>query len=202
MAVPHWIYEQSWLSHTPHTHPDLVCLHIDNQKNGEQGQIISHHASLHCNCPVKACTNHICTLLKEGAIPETSICTYHPYPGAPFAYITNDNIVDAICAALKHTSTTGSGYRDKLVGSHLLCAGRATPLFNQGVEVGKIMKMGQWTSTAFMTYIHEQVDIVSWGIAEKMAVHLPFVNLDMSPEDNPIPLSQQLLPTWDHGTTV
>jgi len=57
-------------------------------------------------------------------------------------------------------------------------------LFNQGVEVTKIMKMGCWTSTAFMTYIHEQVDVVSHGIAKKMATEIPFVNLDTSPPES------------------
>jgi len=54
-------------------------------------------------------------------------------------------------------------------------------LFNQGVEVTKIMKTGCWTSTAFMTYIHKQVDVVSCGIAKKMATEIPFVDLDTSP---------------------
>jgi len=57
-------------------------------------------------------------------------------------------------------------------------------LFNHGVDVAKIMKMGRWTSTAFMTYIHEQVDVVSRGISEKMASNIPFVNLDITPPDS------------------
>jgi len=34
-----------------------------------------------------------------------------------------------------------------------------------------------------MAYIHEQVDVVSRGIAEKMATEIPFVNLDTSPPE-------------------
>jgi len=72
-----------------------------------------------------------------------------------------------------------------VVGSHSLRVGGAMALFNHGVEIAKIMKMGQWTSTAFMTYIHEQVDEVSRGIVEKMAINIPFVNLDTDPYDPP-----------------
>jgi len=53
-------------------------------------------------------------------------------------------------------------------------------LFNQGVDATTIMKINQWTSTTFMTYIHEQVDTVSKGAAEKMSIDTPFVNLAVS----------------------
>jgi len=168
----------------PNLQPDLVRLRIDNQKNGKRNQIISHHASNQRYCPVNACANRVRTLLNAGATPETPLCAYRPYPEAPFAYVTNDDIVDAVRAALGPTGTTDRGYRDKIVGSHSLRAGGAMALFNQGVEVTKIMKMGRWTSTAFMTYIHEQVDVVSRGIAEKMATAIPFVNLDTSPPES------------------
>jgi len=164
--------------------PDLVRLQIDNKKNGKCNQIISHHASNQRYCPVNACANRVRTLLNAGATPETPLCAYRPYPEAPFAYVTNDDIVDAVRAALGPTGTTDRGYRDKIVGSHSLRAGGAMALFNQGVEVAKIMKMGRWTSTAFMTYIHEQVDVVSHGIAKRMATAIPFVNLDTSPPES------------------
>jgi len=114
-------------------------------------------------------------------MPTIHTHAYHSYPGASFAFITNDDIVVAVHAMLEPMGTTGWGYHNKLMGSHSLCAGRAMELFNQGVGITKIMKMGCWTSTAFMSYIHKQVDVVSWGIAEKMATAIPFVNLDTNP---------------------
>jgi len=58
---------------------------------------------------------------------------------------------------------------------------RTMALFHQGVDATTIMKIGQWTSTTFMTYIHEQVNMVSRGAAEKISIDTPFVNLTMSP---------------------
>jgi len=43
-----------------------------------------------------------------------------------------------------------------------------------------IMRLGCWTSTAFMSYIHEQVNGISKGMAQKMATDLPFTNLAVS----------------------
>jgi len=56
-------------------------------------------------------------------------------------------------------------------------------LFIQGADPTQIMKMGHWTSTTFMTYIHEQVDVVSQGAAAKMSIITPFINLDTVPND-------------------
>ena len=50
-------------------------------------------------------------------------------------------------------------------------------LFTQGYDTTTIMKMGHWTSTTFMMYIHEQLATFSQGVAQKMATPTPFVNL-------------------------
>ncbi len=59
-------------------------------------------------------------------------------------------------------------------------------LFIQGYDTTAIMKIGRWTSTAFMSYIHEQLDVVSRGAAQSMSEVTPFVNLDTTaPDDYP-----------------
>jgi len=63
-------------------------------------------------------------------------------------------------------------------------------LFLHGIDTMTIMKLGCWTSTAFMSYIHEQVNVISKGVAQKMANDLPFTNLAMSQ-----PSLQPVLPT-------
>jgi len=96
-------------------------------------------------------------------------------------HVTNADIVNAVRTALLPTGAEDRGYEPKLVGSHSLRAGGTMALFNQGVDVTTIMKIGRWTSTTFMTYIHEQVDTVSKGAAEKMSIDIPFVNLAVTP---------------------
>jgi len=168
------------LQHHPSL-PDLVRLKIDNQKNGKRDQIVSHHAIQHPCCPVKACTARILTLLKDGATNDTLICAYRTTPKSPFSHVSNDDIVQAVRLAVQHHKTATKGYTANDVGSHSLRAGGAMALFLHGVNSTTIMKLGCWTSTAFMSYIHEQVDIISKDTAQKMATDTSFTNLAVSP---------------------
>jgi len=162
--------------------PDLVRLKIDNQKNGRRGQIISHHAISIDGCPVKAVAVRNCTLLVAKANLTTLICAYQLDPQAPFAYVSNDDILTAVQTAIMHSQVT-KGYDPEGVGSHSLRAGGAMALFQSGADATTIMKLGRWTSTAFMSYLHEQVDILSQGAANRMATEIAYVNLDVSTDD-------------------
>jgi len=105
------------------------------------------------------------------------LCAYRPHPHSPFNYVTNGDIVTAVRTAIRPSQAAEYGYHKRIVGSHSLRSGGAMALFNQGVDATTIMKLGRWTSTTFMMYIHEQVDTVSRGAAEKMSIDTPFVNL-------------------------
>jgi len=175
--------------------PNLVHLRIDNQKNGCWGQIISHHTiSIPC-CPVKAVTACVLSLLHDGAQPPTPICTYKMHPQGPFAFITNDDIVAAIHATLAPTQALNHGYKPKLVCLHSLQVGGTMALFQNGADVTTIMKLGHWTSTSFMLYLHEQMDILSKGAAECMSMDVPYVNLDITDgEQEPPPTGTTTAP--------
>jgi len=160
--------------------PDLVRLRIDNQKNGHRNQIMSHHAIPDPCCPIKALVARTLSLLNDEAPPDTPICAFRPQPSAPFQYITNDDIVQAVRTALPFNKTHAPGYLPKSVGSHSLRAGGAMALFLQGADATAIMKIGRWTSTAFMSYIHEQLDVVTKGAAQRMSEATSFVNLDVN----------------------
>jgi len=105
------------------------------------------------------------------------LCAYHTNPHGPFNYVTNSDIITAVRTAIKPSKAAKYRYHKGIVGSHSLCSGGAMALFNQGVDTTTIMKLGQWTSTTFMMYIHKQVDTISQGASAKMAVDSPFVNL-------------------------
>ncbi len=157
--------------------PDRVRLRIDNQKNGRRGQIIAHHAIPNPCCPVKALSARITTLLKDGATPDTPICAFRNQHDTQFQNVTNDDIVRAVRTALPFNQEATPGYLPEMVGSHSLRAGGAMALFLNGFDATAIMKIGRWTSTAFMSYIHEQLDVVSQGASERMAIATTFTNL-------------------------
>ncbi len=159
----------------------MVRLKIDNQKNGKQGQIMAQQALPIPCCPVKACVARVLDLLAANATQDTLICTYRPSPSAPFLHITSDDITQAICTAIPHLADCLLGYCCTSVGSHSLQAGGTMALFLSGATPKTIMKMGRWTSTTFMTYIHEQVDLLSHNVLARMSNDVTFANLDTMP---------------------
>jgi len=102
----------------------------------------------------------------------------------PLSSHSNDDIVAAVKLAVKQHKAATQGYTPDDAGSHSLHAGRAMALFQQGVDATTIMKLGHWTSTTFMSYIHEQVDIISKGAAQKMSADSTFTNLAVNPPLN------------------
>jgi len=99
----------------------------------------------------------------------------------PFFHVTSNDITQAVCAAIPHLAHRLPGYRSSSVGSHSLWAGGAMALFLSGATPETIMKMGRWTSTTFMTYIHEQVDVLSHDASARMSSNVTFTNLDIMP---------------------
>jgi len=156
---------------------DLVRLRIANQKNGRRGQTLSHTATTKPTCPVKACVARVLTLLEEGATNNCPLCTYRQTPQEPFSYTTSNDITTAVRNAIEPTKAHLQGYKKKFIGAHSLRAGGAMALFHQGYDATAIRKMGCWQSDTFLTYLHEQVDIISRGAAEKMSTNVTFVNL-------------------------
>jgi len=117
------------------------------------GQIIAHHAIPNPCCPIKALTACIIALLKHGASPKNIyLCLLQP-AWYTVPNVSNDDIVHAIQATLPFNQEATPGYLPKLVRSHsLLCAGGAMALFLNSFDASAIMKIGCWTSTAFMSY--------------------------------------------------
>jgi len=50
-------------------------------------------------------------------------------------------------------------------------------LFLNGFDATAIMKIGHWISIVFMSCIHKQIDVVSHGTSECMAITTTFTNL-------------------------
>jgi len=117
---------------------DLIWLHIDNQKNGHQGQIISHQTISSDCCPIEATTTCILSLLCNGASPNTPISACCPSLSAPFQHVTNEDILLAVHSAIPHNPNEVKGYAADLVGSHLFWAGGTMALFQQGCKMAKL----------------------------------------------------------------
>jgi hypothetical protein len=126
---------------------ESVKLYFDNQKNGQRSATIYHTACPTSFCPVKALARRVSSIMAQGC-PSTT--------------------------ALSHV---GPGTDLKRIGSHSLRASGAMALKLQGVDDSLIMKIGRWTGLTFLTYIHAQIGALNTGLAQRMAIHIHFVNV-------------------------
>eukprot|EP00978_Attheya_sp_CCMP212_P016677 scaffold43944_cov59-Attheya_sp.AAC.3 len=75
------------------------------------------------------------------------------------------------------TGLTQYGYNLKRVGAHSLRASGAMALKLNGYTAEDVMKIGRWTSTTFLTYIHSQIAALNNGIAANMSQRIAFHNV-------------------------
>jgi len=156
-----------------------VSLTIDNQKNGNRGQTLSHHALKKGNecCPVRALVARTVDLIQDGATPTTLICAFRESKLMAWQHVRSQDIVKAVQDAVKILGTDDDGFDIAQVSSHSLRAGGSMALYITKHSTIEIQRAGRWTSTTFMEYIHGQLDIVSKGLSQKMSRSIPFVNM-------------------------
>ena len=71
------------------------------------------------------------------------------------------------------------GIDPDIIGAHSLRAGGAMALKLQNYPDTTIQKMGRWTSSTWLQYIHNQIAHISNGVAADMSKDLPFLNIGM-----------------------
>jgi hypothetical protein len=87
------------------------------------------------------------------------------------------NVTNLVRHAAVATNLMDQGYSLQRIGTHSLRASGAMALKLQGAADSTIMKIGRWTGTTFLTYIHSQIGAINAGLATKMAVHIHFTNV-------------------------
>jgi len=77
---------------------NLVCLTMDNQKNGNRGQNLSHHALTDDTlcCLVKAVVARAMDMVHYGAAPETLIGAFKDAPSLPWQQVCSQDIVKVV----------------------------------------------------------------------------------------------------------
>ena len=154
---------------------DAITLKITNQKNGRMGETIHQEAvQIGCN-PVAALAHRVHHILTNGGTTESLLCEYY-VDGNPFN-ITSKVIITAVREAASLLKLKDQAIDPDLVGAHSLRAGGAMALKLHGYDDTTIQKMGRWTSTTFLQYIHTQIGHLSKGVSNKMSIPLPFTNI-------------------------
>jgi len=158
---------------------NLVCLTMDNQKNGNRGQSLSHHALMGDNqcCPVKAVVARAIDMVRDGATPETLICAFKDAPSLPWQQVRSQDIVNVVKDALPAVGLKNSRFERSDVGSHSLRAGGAMALYLNSHTTLEIQRAGRWTSATFLEYIHSQLSATTRGLAQSMSIAVPSINM-------------------------
>jgi len=95
----------------------------------------------------------------------------------PWQQVQNGDIIQLVKNAIWLHPNDCSGFVIKQVRSHLLWAGSAMAMFLMKHNTMAIQKASRWTSSTFLTYIHNHIDVVTCGLAQSMSVATPFINV-------------------------
>jgi integrase len=164
----------------PHTAPlallrqaDAVRLYIDNQKNGQRGSTMHHTARTGPFCPVKALATRVSHLYHmapaDASLPLSMV--------APGNHITSAQITLAVRESVVLAGLLNSGYNPLRVSAHSLRASGAMALRLDNVGEDIIKKLGRWSSSTWLTYIHAQISSLTAGLSERMVIHHVFYNV-------------------------
>jgi hypothetical protein len=164
----------------PHSTPladlktaDGVRLYIDNQKNGQRGSTMYHSALNEPFCPVQALAarvNYLYSIAPEDdSLPISYVGNTH--------HITTAHITLAVRESVVLGGLLNSGYSPSRVSAHSLRASGAMALRLNNVGEDLIKKLGRWSSSTWLTYIHSQISSLSAGLSEKMTIHHVFYNV-------------------------
>jgi hypothetical protein len=149
-----------------------VTLFLDNQKNGQRGTTVLHTAVGSWFCPVQALARRVSGVMAYGMAATTPLSFIRPG-----SHVVAKDITDLVHRAAVATNLIAQGYNLRRVGTHSLRASGAMALKLQGEADSTIMKIGRWSGTTFLTYIHSQIGAINAGLATRMATRIHFINV-------------------------
>jgi integrase len=152
---------------------DAVTLYLENQKNGQKGATIHHTAVLDSwFCPVKALARRVSDITEQGFGRATPLSCV-----SPGSHVISKHIVATVREAARITRLPDHGYNLMRIGAHSLRASGAMAMKLSGAEADTIMKVGRWTSSTFLVYIHSQIAALTAGLAQRMVHPVYFHNV-------------------------
>jgi len=149
-----------------------VTLTMDNQKNGQRGDII-HQEACHADfCPVRSAAAIVSAIMAQH-MPLTTAISYIQ----PGVHVLPVNVLHAVRRGARLAMLTNSGYNLARIGAHSLRASGAMALWLSGHSPEAIMKLGRWRTQTFLTYIHAQIAATTTGTSTRMRRPVAFHNV-------------------------
>jgi len=153
---------------------DAATICIANTKNGTKGAVVHHESIGGPVCPVAALARRIHNL--HSASTTCPLSTVFHTDRQPTT-VSDRDITIAVRWGATFDGLLDRGYTLERVSSHSLRAGGAMALALAGESAITIMRVGRWTSTTYMTYIHSQIGALAKGLAWKMSQRHTFHNI-------------------------
>ena len=145
---------------------------MDNQKNGQRGDIIHQEAVNADFCPVRSTAARVSAIMAQN-MPLTTPVSFVQ----PGLHVQPQHILHAVRRGAKLAKLTESGYTLSRIGAHSLRASGAMALWLSGHGPEAIMKLGRWRTQTFLTYIHAQIAQLTAGTSIKMRQPVLFHNV-------------------------
>jgi hypothetical protein len=153
---------------------NAVTLYLENQKNGQKGATIHSTTVEGWFCPVKALACRVAAITSQGLGANTALSCVSP----PGIHVASHHIVTTVWEAACLTHLQAHGYNLRRIKAHSLRASGAMAMKLNGVDAEMIKKVGRWTSSAFLIYIHSQIAALNAGLAQQMVNPIYFHNVD------------------------
>ena len=167
----------------PHDDPDLhdadiVRIKFEFQKNDRRDVCIH---MFRTNDPVlnpvaawAATIRRVLTI--PSATTESEVCLFSSN-GDTVTKITSDQVRAKLRAIVELIGMEELGFQKDDIGLHSIRSGGAMAMFLSGTAVIIIMRIGRWSSEAFLEYIREQIESFTAGVSQRMLEYEAFFNL-------------------------
>ena len=148
---------------------DMVIILFEFQKNDWR----NHSVHMFCTgdsflCPVVAAAFTVKRVLRiPGGSEESKICTFISSDGK-ISCINSSQALLRLRAVVDLIGSHQLGFTKDEIGLHSIRSGGAMAMFLSGVPTIIIMRIGRWSSEAFLEYIREQVEQFTLGVSKRM----------------------------------
>ena len=158
---------------------DLVRIKFEYQKN-DRRDVCIHMFSTDDDIlnPVAAWATTVYRVRNiPGTDDDTEVCTFQTAAGSTI-HIKSDQVRAKLRAIVELLGMEELGFSKDDIGLHSIRSGGAMAMFLSGTAVIIIMRIGRWSSEAFLEYIREQVESFTVGVSQRMLQYEAFFNLN------------------------
>ena len=168
----------------PHSSPvlasaDLVIVTYEYMKN-DRRDVQIHMFATSCVVlnPVVAWAKTVSRIWTyPGTTADTKVCTFQ-LQNEKLILLKSADVRDKLRSIISLIGEDVLGFKASEIGLHSIRSGGAMAMFLSGTPTIIIMRVGRWSSEAFLEYIREQVESFTVGVSENMLAYEFYFNLN------------------------